>query len=152
MAEGVAGSERVGLKRLLVEEIAYGRADRVDFLRGLGLMVVLLVITGVTFWALFAFAEGLSADGAVTGVALVAQLVGFTLAGTLAVFFGTFAFAFANLIAKRARDLGLPGWKALAVATALGTAFSLGTPFASAAVYVAAVWLVLLLVPSARRR
>lgn len=138
-------------QRLLLEEIGDGRVDRRAFARGLVLLACLLTVGAVVFLALFTFAEQLSAGGAVVGFALVAQLIGFTVAATLAVVLSVLGFAFANLTAKRMRDLGLPGWAALAIATMLGTAFSLGTPFIAAASYVAAVWAVLLFMPSPRR-
>lgn len=152
MADGVALPGSQGYRRLLLEEVAVGRADRGEFLSGVAILAVMIGAASLAFAGLFGFAEGLSAGGAVGGFALVAQLLGFTLAGAVFALGAVFAFAFANLIAKRMRDLGLPGWRALAVATALGTAFSLGTPFAAAAVYVVAVWLVLLAMPSPGRR
>ncbi len=151
MIEARALRVRAEWRRLLLAEPGTGRADRFDFLFGLVLVAVLLALAVGLFGMLFAFAEGLSADGAVTGVALIAQLIGFVIAGTVALAAGVLTFAFANLIAKRMRDLGLPGWKALGIAWLLGAAFSLGTPLVAVIVYIVAVWSVLLLMPSARR-
>ena len=138
-------------KRLMFADIPFGRAGRRAFARGIAVVAGMLAVAAAIFRWLFVFAEGLSADGAVGGIALVAQLVGFTIAAAVGTVAFVLGFAFMNLIAKRLRDIGLPGWPSLAVACMLGTAFSLGAPLAATIVYIVAVWVLLFALPTMRR-
>jgi uncharacterized membrane protein YhaH (DUF805 family) len=124
-----------------------GRVGRGDFAKGIGLAAIGAALTLVPFDWLVRFAEQFSDGGPPSLIGLPLQLVGFVLAALVLTLTSLLVFAFFNLIARRARDLGLPGWKAVAVATMLGTAFSLAAPLAATAVYVLAVWAVLLARP-----
>jgi uncharacterized membrane protein YhaH (DUF805 family) len=138
---------------LLFDEVRTGRAGRVQFVKGLVVLVVAFAVASVVLQGLFVFAESFSADGATPGLfGLVVQLVGFALAGVVAALALTLLYAFLNLIAKRLRDIGLPEWKALAVIFALGAAFSLGTPPGAAFGYIGTVWLLLFFLPAFRPR
>ncbi len=152
MAKATLTPRRHAFRRLFFWDIASGRVDRVDFLRGLAVLGAMIFLAAAAFAILFTFAERLGTAGAVAGLVLLGQLVGFAAAGALAVVVSTLGFAFLNLIAKRMRDLGLPGWRALGVAWVLGTAFSLGAPLVATVIYIAVVWGVMLLVPTPPRR
>ncbi len=138
---------------LLFDEIRTGRAGRLAFVKGLAaLLAGFVAATFVLRW-IFIFSESFSADGATPGLfGLVAQLVGFALAGVIAALALTLVYAFLNLIAKRLRDIGLPAWKALAVLFMLGAAFSLATPPGAAFGYIGTVWLLLFFLPAFRPR
>jgi uncharacterized membrane protein YhaH (DUF805 family) len=138
---------------LLFDEVRTGRAGRVDFVKGLVVLVLAFALASVVLQGLFGFAESFSADGATPGVfGLIVQLVGFALAGVVAALALTLFYAFLNLIAKRLRDIGLPAWKALTVVFMLGAAFSLGTPAGAAFGYIGTVWLLLFALPAFRPR
>ena len=138
---------------LLFDEVRTGRAGRLAFVKGLAVLLLAFAAAAVVLQGLFAFAESFSADGGVPGAfGLVAQLVGFALAGVVGALALTLFYAFLNLIAKRLRDIGLPAWKALTVIFMLGAAFSLGTPAGAAFGYVGTVWLLLFFLPAFRPR
>jgi len=134
---------------LLFDEVRTGRAGRVTFLKGLVALGVAAAAALLVLRGIFVFAESVGGGGA---LGMVAELVGFALAGVVAALVLTLVYAFMNLIAKRLRDIGLPAWKALAVICALGAAFSLGTPPGAAFGYIGTVWLLLFFLPAFRPR
>ena len=137
---------------LLFDQVRTGRAGRLAFAKGLVLLVVALAVATVVLQGLFVFAESFSNGGTPGAFGLVVQLVGFAIAGVVGALALTLLYAFMNLIAKRLRDIGLPGWKALAVLFMLGAAFSLGTPAGAAFGYIGTVWLLLFFLPAFRPR
>ena len=137
---------------LLLGGVQDGRTGRAAFAVGVVLALLGFALTLLVLDLLVRGAEGFSVGGAPSLPGLLAQFVGFAVAGFAFTAMATFGFAVFNLIAKRARDLGLAGWKALAVATMLGTAFSLGAPLLATGIYVATVWVALLAMPSRPRR
>jgi uncharacterized membrane protein YhaH (DUF805 family) len=137
---------------LLFDQVRTGRADRLQFVKGLVVLLLAFAAATVLLQVVFGFAESFSADGAPGPLGLVVQLLGFALAGVVAALALTLFYAFLNLIAKRLRDIGLPAWKALAVIFALGAAFSLGTPPGAAFGYIGTVWLLLFFLPAFRPR
>ncbi len=139
-------------KRLLFEDIPNGQLDRRAFARGLIGLAAMLGLALVVFQAHFHYAESFSEEGMVRGLAVVVQLAGYVIAAVFATVIAVLAAAGANLVAKRLRHIGLPGWHALAVLCVLGTAFSLGAPAAAALGYVAVIWAALFFMPSLRPR
>jgi uncharacterized membrane protein YhaH (DUF805 family) len=137
---------------LLFDRVRTGRAGRLDFVKGLVLLLLAFAVASTVLGWLVGFAESFSADGAPGAFGLAVQLVGFAVAGVIAALALTLVYAFLNLIAKRLRDIGLPAWKALAVIFALGAAFSLATPPAAAFGYIGTVWLLLFFLPAFRPR
>jgi uncharacterized membrane protein YhaH (DUF805 family) len=130
-----------------------GRADRLQFVKGLAVLLAAFAVATVVLQGIFVFAESFSAGGTTPGLfGLIVQLVGFALAGVVAALVLTLIYAFLNLIAKRLRDIGLPAWKALTVLFMLGAAFSLGTPPGAAFGYIGTVWLLLFFLPAFRPR
>jgi len=153
MVEAAAAKPaRISWKRLLFEDIPNGELDRRAFARGLIGLASMLALALVVFQAHFHYAESFSEEGVVQGLAVVVQLAGYVIAAVFATVIAVLAAAAANLVAKRLRHIGLPGWHALAVLSVLGTAFSLGAPTAAALGYVAVVWAALFLMPSLRPR
>jgi uncharacterized membrane protein YhaH (DUF805 family) len=138
---------------LLFDEVRTGRADRLQFVKGLAVLLAAFAVATVVLQGIFVFAESFSAGGTTPGLfGLIVQLVGFALAGVVAALVLTLIYAFLNLIAKRLRDIGLPAWKALTVLFMLGAAFSLGTPPGAAFGYIGTVWLLLFFLPAFRPR
>jgi uncharacterized membrane protein YhaH (DUF805 family) len=137
---------------LLFDQIRTGRADRLQFVKGLVALALAFALATVVLQGLFVFAESFSNGGVPGALGLVVQLVGFALAGVVAALALTLVYAFFNLIAKRLRDIGLPAWKALTVIFMLGAAFSLSTPAGAAFGYIGTVWLLLFFLPAFRPR
>ncbi len=136
---------------LVFGESKTGRLARGAFARGVAQVLVgcglaVALVNGLV-WA----SEALIGDEPPSVAVTLVQVLGFLVAGVVATVAGLLTFGFFNLIAKRVRDLGFPGWKTVAVLTMLGTAFSFAAPLTATIGYIVAVWSVLLLVPTSER-
>ncbi|MFW5680221.1 MAG: hypothetical protein ACOC3D_08125 [Pseudomonadota bacterium] len=127
------------------------RLSRLPFAKGVGLVLAcfagsILILNGLVW-----LGEALIGDAPPSVLVTLVQVLGFLVAGFVAAAAGLLAYAFFNLIAKRLRDLGMPGWKTVAVLTMLGTAFSFAAPLVATLAYIAVVWTLLLGLPSSPR-
>ena len=140
----------------LFGDLRDGRLQRLPYL-GYCLLVLLLVFAvGLGFVFIFGISEGLTA--AITGgdVEKAQQLLQQHLGGTAIVLLvvatlviGTaISFANLNLQAKRLRDMGLPGWIAVAAIFALELVITATVGNQTASTLHLIVFLALLLIPS----
>ena len=139
------------LVALAYGESKTGRLGRGVFAKGVLLVLAAfaaaVLVLNLLVWA----GEALIGDEPPSLLVTLLQILGFLVAGFVLAAAGLLAFGFFNLIAKRVRDLGFPGWKTVAVLTMLGTAFSFAAPLPATIGYIALVWSVLLLMPTSER-
>ncbi|MEO1090146.1 MAG: DUF805 domain-containing protein [Pseudomonadota bacterium] len=144
--------------RLLLGEPRNGRLGRSSFVRALLVLAAAAVAFAVVFGGLFWMAEALSdvhvawLERPARFLAIAAQAILFAVAGFAFLIGPAIGFGFLNVIAKRCRDIGLPGWPATLVACMLGTAFSLGAPPVARNVFLVLTWAALLGLRSAPGR
>ncbi|TVQ38496.1 MAG: hypothetical protein EA356_02880 [Geminicoccaceae bacterium] len=127
------------------------RLGRLDFAKGIGFVLGALALNSAIIAGTVWLGEALIGEEPPSLWVLALQVLGFLIAGFVACAVVLLAFAFFNLIGKRMRDLGLPGWKSVAVATMLGTAFSFAAPPVATLTYIVVVWALLLGLPSSPR-
>ena len=133
--------------KTLFGDLASGRLRRSPFLgyHALLWLISLLFVLGVV--AVIAGAEALIGGDLQEAQALLTERFGGFAAAVVTPVGLVLLFVGANVTAKRARDIGLPGWLTVAVLVVLGVSVSLAVSQNAAGALNTICWLALLLLP-----
>jgi uncharacterized membrane protein YhaH (DUF805 family) len=133
--------------RILFGEIKNGKLKRLAYLGWYFALALMVLLTALGIGAGIGVAERIVGGNLAEAQSLLAERFGVVgLIGIIGVF-AVLGFAFANIAAKRVRDMGLPGWWVIAAAFVIGTlASSIGEQISG--IWTLATTLALLLIPS----
>jgi uncharacterized membrane protein YhaH (DUF805 family) len=129
-------------------DITNGRLQRLPFLGYL--LLVILLFFGFVFAVIFAMGAGEKLIGGdlQQAQATLAQTLGIPFVIIFAVFMAVVLFVQANLMAKRIRDMGLPGWWVVLVLVIVSGVLGSMVSEQAGGGFHTLVYLILLLVPS----
>jgi len=133
---------------VLFGSIANGRLQRLPFLGYSLLVSVLFIVIMMGVVVAIVGAEKLVGGDLQQAQAAIAQSLGIPFMILLAVFMAVMFFIQANLMAKRIRDMGLPGWWMVLALVIIGGVVGGMASEQAGAVFQGIISLVLLLVPS----